>query len=477
MSIPIFASQLGKVEEQNPEKAVKTLANHLRKIQEELEYRLMNLDSDNIKEINVSDTNVLVSGQPLQNVLQDQEGNYSVLQHTVEGLSSAVADQFGQISTLVQTADGLRTQVSNMEGNVSTLTQTANGLQTQVTSLAGNVSTLQQTANGIRTSVSDLDGRLSTLTQTATGLQTKVSTLEGNYSTLTQTANGLSSKVSSLEGDMSSLEQTSNSVLSVVYDMQDDVGHMLKLDSRGVYIVDNAGNRVSIHGGQVEAGTVVAGDLMGGFVGLMDDEGETQGYITITDADTADYAVEIQSYGAMRILADGNYAALWLEAGDAAHLAIRTVGNNGYHVVTNRSIVPSSDGSCYVGTSYRHWAGAYFTACYVDGEAVTSDRNRKHDIVYGLDRFDQVFDGLQPVTYKLNNGTSNRDHIGLVAQDVEALVTECGFTGQDIGVVVREIAEDGTESYYLRYTEFIGLLIDQVQKLKARVAGLEGKKK
>ena len=299
MSIPIFASQLGKVEEQNPEKAVKTLANHLRKIQEELEYRLMNLDSDNIKEINVSDTNVLVSGQPLQNVLQDQDGNYSVLQHTVEGLSSAVADQFGQISTLVQTADGLRTQVSNMEGNVSTLTQTANGLQTQVTSLTGNVSTLQQTANGIQTNVSDLDGRLSTLTQTASGLQTKVSTLEGNYSTLTQTANGLSSKVSSLEGDMSSLEQTSNSVLSVVYDMQDDVGHMLKLDSRGVYIVDNQGNQVSIHGGQLEAGTVYADYLIGQTVGLLTSGEREAGGIDITGASTSTYAVELYSNGAL----------------------------------------------------------------------------------------------------------------------------------------------------------------------------------
>lgn len=276
MSIPIFASQLGKVEEQNPEKAVKTLANHLRKIQEELEYRLMHLDSSNVSEIDANSTSITLDGKPLKNVIidndrfssleqtidglyvtvSDQGQNISQLQVTANGIATKVENQAGQISTLVQTADGLQTKVSSLEGNYSSLTQTTDGLQLKVSTLEGNVSTLQQTANGIQLSVSDLDGRLSTLTQTASGLQSKVSTLEGNVSTLTQTATGLQSKVEGVEGSVSALTQTASSLTASVEDLTIGMGHMLKMDANGVYIVDKDGRAVTIQGGQVNAATL-----------------------------------------------------------------------------------------------------------------------------------------------------------------------------------------------------------------------------
>lgn len=421
--MPIFSSQLGKVESYNPEQSIKTMANHLRKIQEELEYRLMNLDSTNINEINVSDTNVLVEGKPIQNVLQDQDGNYSMLQHTVEGLSSAVADQFGQISTLVQTADGLRTQVSNMEGNVSTLTQTANGLQTQVTSLAGNVSTLTQTANGLKT------------------------------------------QVSNMAGDISSLEQTSNSVLATVYDMQDDVGHMLKLDSRGVYIVDNEGNRVSIHGGQLEAGTVYADYLLGTTVGLMTSGNNTAGGIEITGASTSTYAVELYSNGALRLQAHNGAAYLGSDEGAGIEVSTRIWCNN--------HIYPSGPDEYNCGNANYPWAMVYST----NGMCETSDRKKKKDIEYGLDSMDGFFDDLQPSSYRMVNGTSGRKHCGFVAQDIKSNLDKHSISTKDFGGYVADVDKDGNEVLGLRYSEFIPLIVDQVQKLKARVAGLEGKKK
>ena len=48
--MPIFTAQLGRVELSDPAVAVRQLANHIRSLQEQLEYTLMNLDSSNITE-------------------------------------------------------------------------------------------------------------------------------------------------------------------------------------------------------------------------------------------------------------------------------------------------------------------------------------------------------------------------------------------------------------------------------------------
>lgn len=162
---------------------------------------------------------------------------------------------------------------------------------------------------------------------------------------------------------------------------------------------------------------------------------------------------------------------LYLEGGGAS-LAIGD-GANAY-IWAGGHIFPDSDSYCCGNNNYP-WSIVSATDVYVDGAAVTSDRNKKHDIVYDLGGYDALFDALRPVGYKLNNGKSDRVHIGMIAQEVEEAVTLCGMTGQDFGAVVRETAENGTERYYLRYMEFIGLLIDQVQKLKARMGQLEAR--
>lgn len=60
--MPIFTRQLRKMDTSTPEQAVREMANHIRYIQEQLEWTLSNLDSSNINEINMSQTNVTSSG-------------------------------------------------------------------------------------------------------------------------------------------------------------------------------------------------------------------------------------------------------------------------------------------------------------------------------------------------------------------------------------------------------------------------------
>lgn len=58
----VFTNLLRNIDYNNPAQAIATLANHIRQLQEELEYQLMNLDSSNINELNLGQT-TLVSAQ------------------------------------------------------------------------------------------------------------------------------------------------------------------------------------------------------------------------------------------------------------------------------------------------------------------------------------------------------------------------------------------------------------------------------
>ncbi len=56
--MPIFTQSLQKIDYANPQDAIKKMVNHIRYIQEQLEYTLLNLDSENINEIDIDKTTI-----------------------------------------------------------------------------------------------------------------------------------------------------------------------------------------------------------------------------------------------------------------------------------------------------------------------------------------------------------------------------------------------------------------------------------
>lgn len=71
--MPIFASQLRRLDYSKPEEALRLMANHIKYIQEQLEYTLTNLDSGNVKELDTDETkftsdtgNVSFSGNSIE---------------------------------------------------------------------------------------------------------------------------------------------------------------------------------------------------------------------------------------------------------------------------------------------------------------------------------------------------------------------------------------------------------------------------
>lgn len=56
--MPIFTQQLRKIDAAKPQEAIKAMHQHIRYIQEQLEYTLMNLDSSNVTEIETDKTTI-----------------------------------------------------------------------------------------------------------------------------------------------------------------------------------------------------------------------------------------------------------------------------------------------------------------------------------------------------------------------------------------------------------------------------------
>lgn len=133
---------------------------------------------------------------------------------------------------------------------------------------------------------------------------------------------------------------------------------------------------------------------------------------------------------------------------------------------------------------------AYAAALHVDNETRTapaqtdSDRNIKNTITpfnnlyyWEEEKQDKFFDALIPSSYKYNNGSSNRLHIGFIAQDVYDALANAGLNSDDYAYVccdINPITEEKT-NWRLRYEEFVALNTWQIQKLKKRITELEAK--
>lgn len=128
----IFSSQLGKINTASPQEGIAQVANHIRKMQEELEYRLMNLSSDNISEIDLGQTSIYSGDAQLTQIIQQTSGQYSAISQKVSGISAEVADLkkgLGMKVTLdanglwVENAAGIKTQITGSHIKVSSLTE------------------------------------------------------------------------------------------------------------------------------------------------------------------------------------------------------------------------------------------------------------------------------------------------------------------------------------------------------------------
>lgn len=225
-----------------------------------------------------------------------------------------------------------------------------------------------------------------------------------------------------------------------------------------------------INGNMIMADTVQASKLRGGQVQLLTQIEEEAGTITIQRSGFEPGASKgVVLFNADEIALQSNhaYGGIYLNTSDMCGITIFSGGD----IRVRGNLLPDNvAGNVWnLGRYNQSWNDIYLS----NDPIITSDRAQKTDISYDLDRYGALFDRLRPVSYKLINGQSGRTHLGLIAQDVEAALGECGLTDMDFAGLIRSPREDGGYDYALRYGEMIAMCINQIQSLKAHVTELE----
>lgn len=132
------------------------------------------------------------------------------------------------------------------------------------------------------------------------------------------------------------------------------------------------------------------------------------------------------------------------------------------------NLIPLESGYT-LGDANHLWDTIYASSATIN----TSDKNKKNSIENIADIYGDLFDMLRPVTFKYNEGSSDRTHMGLIANELKEAIEAVGLTTQDVAAYCSWIDSEGNESCGIRYEELIPLNIFAIQKLKARVAELE----
>lgn len=324
----------------------------------------------------------------------------------------------------------------------------------------GLESEISQTADSLTAQINSVDGRVTSLSASLDGIEASITGLEGDYSGLSIQLGQIESTVSDVEGSISTVKQTVNGLEITTNDLEDSVDGLGNGTTRiSGYCIQTG----KIAAEYLEVGDLIASRIGSGYVDLLDSSDRSVGTISIRSSTSA-ISGQGLNISAPAIGLNAESGDVFLSSrGEATYVHINTDD-----VTCKGGFRPTGSGTWNLGSSSNKWANVYAT----NGTIQTSDRNQKTNIVYGLDGYNALFDGLKVCTYLMKDG-GKRKHPGLIAQDVEETMQATGVSDMDFAGFIKTDNGDGTYDYALRYSEFIPLLIDQVQKLKARVAGLE----
>jgi len=142
--------------------------------------------------------------------------------------------------------------------------------------------------------------------------------------------------------------------------------------------------------------------------------------------------------------------------------------NAGSNQINPSSGTAARDNLISLGSSGARFDDAFIT----NGVTTGSDERMKDEIVdspIGL----SFINDLRPVQYKwkdYDDKTFSRKHYGLIAQEVEQVLTDNGMVNNDFAPL---IYDEESDRYGMRYSEYVGILIKAIQELSAKVEALE----
>lgn len=428
---------------------IETMQDYLFMLVEQLRYTLRNLD---LKNMNKAAMNGFLQNirEPIYAKIEDTNKNVNELSITAKGLSTRISNAEGSITQLGATADGLAAEIRNAKGDITQLGARADGLAARISSAEGNITQLGATANGLSARISSNEGSITNLTADVNGIRTQVSGKINSSEAQTlinQSLDGITLSASS---------DTDGTIFKLMYD-----GAVLASTGSVDLYVD----AVNVYG------TLTAKKLQGGSISILDDEGNRCGYIYSNYASSADTKIELDS-DAIEIGGDEGsvfIGSVWDRSTRSYYASIEVDGNSN-EVQIKGDVIPNADATYSLGSRNFVWDAIYCSTDTLNG----SDRNIKNSIEALPEKYVRMFELVEPKRYKLNSGTSGRFHTGFIAQEVEAAMQECGIDSQEFAGWAAAKREDGSETYFLRYGEFIPILWAKVREQEKRLKRLEG---
>ena len=394
--------------------------------------------------------------------ISDAEGGIAALEVSLDGISAEITSVENAVSSLELSLNGITQRVQDAEGNIGQLELTATSLSGRISDAEGGIAALEVSLDGISAEITSVENAVSSLELDLSGITQRVQDAEGNIGQLELTATSLSSEITSVNGSITSIEQSINDIEASVIDVEKGLSQTVSMTADGILISNEDGSELEIDGGQLKAESVTAYRLQADTIRMRTSDGTTVARFYLSDADTAEYKLELNADAIAITSEPGNVHIGQLEG--SCFLQVRPGA-----VVVAGTFRPNVDNDVGLGTSRNRWEDIY---C-VNDVIQTSDRERKKDISYGLHDYEDFFNALSPCTFRFVDG-HGRTHMGLIAQDIEEEMVAHGIDSMELAAFIKSPSEDGGGyDYGLRYGEFISLLIDQVQKLKKRVKDLE----
>ena len=368
---------------------------------------------------------------------------YTLHNLDLSNMNKAAADGF-----VKQITDPIYGEIKDAEGNITQVALVAEGLAARIGDAEGNITQLQAPSKGLQASVSNLNGSVTNLTADVNGIRATVSTkidATQAQSIFDQSAEGFTLGATSGEN-----------------------GTIFKLKYNGALIASTGSIDVCVDAVNIY-GTLTATKLRGGSISVVDDDNNECGTIQTTYASSSDYKLDISS-SAMELFAeDGSlFIASGWDRSNKYHASIEVDGNS-EEVQIKGDVIPNADDVYNLGSPNFVWSAIYCSTNELNG----SDRNIKNSIEALPEKYVRMFELVEPKRYKLNNGTSGRFHTGFIAQEVEAAMQKCGITSQEFAGWAAAKRKDGSETYFLRYSEFIPVLWAKVREQEERLKRLE----
>lgn len=414
--------------------------------------------------------------------------NASLIAKTAEEISLEIQSISGEVTSLKLTLDGvtitdssgttlingskietseLYVDAANITGQLTASQINAENLQVSAANITGTL-TIGQLPSDVATD-SDIPTKVSQLTndsgyQNASGVTTIVN---GTVTTDYVEALGITVNAANITGTL-----TIGQLPSSVAQTSDIPTYTSQLINNSGY--QNASGVTSIINGTVttdyvNALDIYAATLRGNQIQLLQGSGAQSGTMALTNASSGNYAVDLSSNAALRIVAkSGN---VYISSGPSSnwwsYLQVNTTSD--LRGIISQNVMPNATDSWYVGDYNRRYSGVYVT----NGIITSSDRNLKHSIQAMPDKYVSLLYSLEPSIFQMDAGTSGRFHTGFIAQDVEREMAANSISDLEFAGLVIGGMDTDNPVYMLRYEEFIAIAVKAIQDLNERLKRLE----